>query len=71
MPAGCEPTPCINRDYRAVHDNLSELADLGVVEFEGGGAGKAKKPILVYDGIEFELSFVNAGDGTRSDIATP
>lgn len=34
----------VGRDYRDVHRNLQELADLGVVEFEENGA--SKKPIL-------------------------
>lgn len=46
----------VDRDYRDVHRNLSELESLGVVQFEGGGPGKAKKPIVPYDEIDITLS---------------
>ncbi len=59
----------VDRDYKQVHRNLSELADVGVLEFEGGGAGRPKKPVLAYDGLEIALPFVEPpGDG---DAATP
>lgn len=66
-----EAADLVDRDYRAVHDNLSELEDLGVIEFEGGGAGKAKKPTLAYDGIEFDISFARPTDGSDADAVTP
>ncbi|UPW00840.1 transcriptional regulator [Halorussus gelatinilyticus] len=59
----------VNRDYKQVHRNLSELEDIGVVEFEGGGSGKAKKPLLAYDGLEIDLPFTDSGSDT--DVATP
>ncbi|WP_248518140.1 HVO_A0114 family putative DNA-binding protein [Salinarchaeum laminariae] len=50
----------VDRDYKQVHQNCSELADIGVIEFEGGGAGRAKKPILAYDGLEIDIPFVDS-----------
>ena len=47
----------VNRDYKQVHRNLSELEDIGVIEFEGGGSGQAKKPKLAYDGLEIDILF--------------
>ena len=50
----------VERDYKQVHRNLSELADIGVIEFEGGGSGRPKKPILAYDGLEIDIPFVDS-----------
>ena len=59
----------VNRDYKQVHRNLSELEDIDVIEFEGGGSGRAKKPLLAYDGLEIDLPFTDSGSDT--DVATP
>jgi predicted transcriptional regulator len=50
----------VNRDYKQVHRNLSELEDIGVIEFEGGEPGRAKKPTLAYDGLEIDISFTGS-----------
>lgn len=64
-----EAADLVERDYKQVHRNLSELADAGVIEFEGGGPGKRKKPVMAYDGLEIDLPFTDAaGD---SDLAAP
>ena len=47
----------VDRDYKQVHRNLSELEDIGVIEFAGGGAGQAKRPKLAYDGLEIDIPF--------------
>ncbi|MEE6210319.1 transcriptional regulator [Salarchaeum sp. III] len=52
----------VDRDYKQVHRNLSELEDIGVIEFEGGGPGQAKRPTLVYDGLEIDLPFVGSNE---------
>lgn len=59
----------VGRDYKQVHRNLSELEDVGVIEFEGSGSGRPKKPILAYDGLEIEIPFADSAGDT--DIATP
>jgi predicted transcriptional regulator len=45
----------VDRDYREVHRNLSELEDLGLLTFEGGEPGKAKTPVIEYDDIEVAI----------------
>lgn len=45
----------VDRDYKQVHRNLSELADIGVIELEE--RGRAKRPVLAYDGLEIEVPF--------------
>jgi predicted transcriptional regulator len=57
----------VDRDYKQVHRNLSELEDIGVIEFEGGGSGRAKKPVLAYDGLEIDIPFA----GSEDTVATP
>jgi len=61
-----EAAELVDRDYKQVHRNLSELADIGVIEFEGGGPGRAKRPVLAYDGLEVEVAFVGEV-GTAAD----
>lgn len=45
----------VERDYREVHRNLTELEDLGLIRFEGGEPGKAKTPVIEYDDIEVAI----------------
>jgi predicted transcriptional regulator len=52
-----EAAELVDRDYKQVHRNLSELEDIDVIEFQGGGPGEAKKPILAYDGLEIDIPF--------------
>lgn len=59
----------VERDYKQVHRNLSELEDIGVIEFEGGGSGQAKKPTLAYDGLEIDIPF--AGSNGSVGAAAP
>ncbi|MFP8953773.1 transcriptional regulator [Natrialbaceae archaeon A-arb3/5] len=64
-----EAAELVERDYKQVHRNLSELEDIGVIEFEGGGSGQAKKPTLVYDGLEIDIPF--AGSNGSVGAAAP
>ena len=57
-----ETAELVDRDYKQVHRNLSELEDIGVIEFEGGGSGQAKKPLLTYDGLEIDIPFAGSSD---------
>jgi predicted transcriptional regulator len=64
-----EAAELVERDYKQVHQNLTELADIDVIEFEGGGAGKAKRPTLAYDGLEIDIPFPNSTG--NADAAAP
>ena len=57
-----EAAELVDRDYKQVHRNLSELEDIGVIEFEGGGSGRAKKPVLAYEGFEIDIPFADSED---------
>lgn len=59
----------VDRDYKQVHRNLSELEDIGVIEFEGGGSGQAKTPTLAYDGLKIDIPF--AGSNGSVGTAAP
>lgn len=59
-----EAAELVDRDYKQVHRNLSELADIDVIEFEGGGSGQAKKPLLAYDGLEIDIPFHGSSENT-------
>ena len=63
-----ETARLVDRDYKQVHQNLTELEDIGVIEFEGGGSGRPKKPLLAYDGLEIDLSFTDSN--TTTDAVT-
>jgi predicted transcriptional regulator len=56
----------VDRDYREVHRNLSELESLGVIEFEHDGS--RKKPILRGGAqhIDFSIRFPQSPD--RSEV---
>jgi predicted transcriptional regulator len=45
-----EAARLVDRDVRQVHDNLWELGQLGLVEFDRGG--RAHRPVVEYDRIE-------------------
>jgi len=64
-----ETAELVERDYKQVHRNLSELEDIGVIEFEGGGSGQAKKPKLAYNGLEIDIPF--AGSNGSVGAAAP
>jgi predicted transcriptional regulator len=57
----------VGRDYREVHRNLSELEALDIVEFEQ--EGRAKKPIVRYDELRFEVPLVDVDE--RANATSP
>lgn len=50
----------VDRDYKEVHRNLTELEALGVIEFVQ--EGRSKRPVVPFDEIEVELSMSDEGD---------
>ncbi|WP_276248569.1 winged helix DNA-binding protein [Haladaptatus sp. YSMS36] len=57
----------VDRDVRGVHDNLSELERLGLVEFVQ--EGRAKKPTVWYDDITIELPVAVSESDPADDTA--
>ena len=56
----------VDRDYREVHRNLSELEALGVIEFTDEGS--RKRPILRggAENIDFSIRFPRAADRSNT-----
>lgn len=50
----------VDRDYKEVHRNLTELEALGVIEFVQ--EGRSKRPVVPFDEIDVELSMTDEGD---------
>ena len=58
-----EAADLVDRDFKEVHRNLSELENLNVLEFEQ--SGRSKRPIVRFDEIDVELSL----DAANTDAA--
>lgn len=58
-----------DRDVHAVHDNLTQLADLGLIRFRE--EGNAKRPVVWYDDIEVDITIrdSDAASSTRQSSA--
>ncbi|MFC6722099.1 hypothetical protein [Halobacteriaceae bacterium SHR40] len=54
----------VDRDFKEVHRNLTELAALNVIELEE--QGRSKQPVVRFDEIDIELS-LDSGD---TDVAS-
>lgn len=48
----------VDRDFKEVHRNLTELEALGIIEFEQHG--RAKKPVVRFDDIEISIDLAGA-----------
>lgn len=48
-----EAARLVDRDVRQVHDNLWELGQLGIVEFDR--SGRSHRPLVDYERIEVEV----------------
>ena len=59
-----ETARLVERDVRQVHDNLAELKELHLLEFEE--EGRQKRPTVWYDSIEVDLS-LTAPETTRDE----
>lgn len=60
-----EAAALVDRDFKEVHRNLTELEALGVVELAADG--RSKRPIVRFDEIDVEVSL----SGGESDVAPP
>jgi predicted transcriptional regulator len=55
----------VDRDFKEVHRNLTELETLNVIEFEQ--SGRSKRPIVRFDAIDAEITL----DTSDTDVAAP
>lgn len=58
-----ETAALVDRDFKDVHRNLTELEALNVIEFEDDG--RSKRPVVRFDEIDVEVSL----RGSDSDVA--
>jgi Predicted transcriptional regulator len=54
----------VDRDFKEVHRNLTELERLNVIEFEE--SGRAKRPVVRFDEIDVEVSLTAPETDTAS-----
>jgi predicted transcriptional regulator len=54
----------VDRDFKEVHRNLTELEQLNVIEFEA--SGRAKRPLVRFDEIDVEVSLTAPETDTAS-----
>ena len=59
-----ETASFVERDVRAVHRNLEELDDLGLIDLDDHGSGRPTQPTVWYDTIEVDLP-LDLPDGSR------
>jgi predicted transcriptional regulator len=65
-PSGIRETArLVDRDVRQVHRNLTELEELGLIDFET--EGQSKRPTVWYDALEVDLPLLDSGG--ESDAA--
>jgi predicted transcriptional regulator len=55
-----ETAELVERDFKEVHRNLTELNELNLVEFEQDG--RSKRPVVRFDEIQLELSYTSGHD---------
>lgn len=63
-----ETARLVDRDVKDVSQQLNELAELGVVDFESNG--RAKRPVVWYDGLEltFPIRFDEPSPDRRASV---
>jgi len=49
----------VGRDYKTVHRQLSQLAELGVIDWADADPGTAKQPQFPYEGLEIDIDLVD------------
>lgn len=49
----------VDRDVKNVHDNLTDLAEMGILSFEE--AGRSKRPVVTFERIEVDIPLPDAG----------
>ena len=54
----------VDRDFKEVHRNLTELEQLNVIEFEA--SGRSKRPLVRFDEIDVEVSLTAPETDTAS-----
>lgn len=61
-----EAAELVDRDFKEVHGNLTELETIGLLEFEQ--EGRSKRPVVPYDKIQLDID-LSGEDETNSNHA--
>lgn len=61
-----ETARVVGRDVKNVHEELSRLAQLGIIYFEE--EGRSKRPVVWFDELVIELPFDSETDGTATAL---
>lgn len=61
-----ETARVVDRDVKNVHEELSRLAQLGIIYFEE--EGRSKRPVVWFDELVIELPFDSETDGTATAV---
>lgn len=61
-----EAAELVDRDFKEVHGNLTELETIGLLEFEQ--EGRSKRPVVPYDEIQLDID-LSGEDETNSNHA--
>lgn len=59
-----ETANLVERDFKEVHRNLTELEELNLVEFEQDG--RSKRPVVPFDEMKLDISFTSGQDGEQN-----
>lgn len=63
-----ETARLVDRDIKDVSQNLNELAELGLIEFERDG--RAKRPVVWYNDIEIEIGIPQSAGSSDPEPVT-
>lgn len=59
-----ETAKLVDRDFKEVHGNLTELETLGLIEFEQ--EGRSKRPIVPYDEMQLDIDLSGGHENNRN-----
>lgn len=59
-----ETAKLVDRDFKEVHGNLTELESLGLIEFKQ--EGRSKRPVVPYDDIQLDIDLSGDHDNGRN-----
>jgi predicted transcriptional regulator len=59
----------LDRSYSVVHDDVSVLAEYGIVKFRGEGAGQAREVFVPYETVEIDVTIRGKASDERVTTA--
>lgn len=59
-----ETAELVERDFKDVHRNLTELNELGIISFEE--KGQAKRPVIRFDELIVDIDLPTSGAGSQA-----